>query len=137
MIGFQQWYVHHGRYAGQRHSSSLVLCLLQIHPLPRPIPSDEQVDVSTVRPCRADADILVLVLTVLVLIGGENDASRPIPRGTFLEGNDVGLGAQYLITEPDFYLAEIARRGWIAIGICGGQGSRCSSILAVMAEDGT
>ena len=107
---------------------------MQIHPLPRPIPSDEQIDVSTVRPCGADADILMLVLTVLVVVGGEsaNHASGPIPRGTFLEGNDVGLGAQDLVAEPDFHFGETV------VAVVGRRRSRCIIVLVfLMAEDGT
>ena len=120
-----------------------MLLVLQINPLPRPITSDEQIDVSTVRPCRADADILVLVL-VLVVVGGcesANDASGPILRGAFLEGNDVGPSAKDLVPKTDLHFGEIiivGRRGCIAcLGICGGRRSRFSSILAVLAEDGT
>ena len=112
-----------------------MLLLLQIHPLPRPIASDEQIDVSTVRPCGSDADILVLVLTVLVVIvGGEsaNHASGPILRGAFLEGNDVGLGAKDLVPETDFHLGETV------VAVVGRRRSRCIIVIVfLMAEDGT
>ena len=81
------------------------------------------------RPCGADADILVLVV-----IGGEsaNHASGPVLRGTFLEGNDVGPSAQYLVTEPDFHLGEIV------VAVVGRRRSRCSiAIIFLVAEDGT